>query len=143
MSDEEKSNAEESQKEEENPEPPLLVTNEQLVKGLSRIQRTAGKLTCSHALSISMFTNFAEIIDGSSYAFMALTMEETDPPVEDLGTELASYVNLEHLYLKQNGLRDIKTITNLKQLLTVNCSTNKIGSIKFLEEIGTDSLLFL
>jgi len=122
MSDEEKSNAEESQKEEENPEPPLLVTNEQLVKGLSRIQRTA---------------------DGSSYAFMALTMEETDPPVEDLGTELASYVNLEHLYLKQNGLRDIKTITNLKQLLTVNCSTNKIGSIKFLEEIGTDSLLFL
>lgn len=34
-------------------------------------------------------------------------------------------------------------ITNLKNLLTVNCSTNKIASIKFLEEIGTDSLLFL
>jgi len=43
MSDDEdqKSQAEQSVQEEENPEPPLLVKKEQITMGLSRIQRTA------------------------------------------------------------------------------------------------------
>ena len=71
-------------------------------------------------------------------------MEETDPPVEDLGNELQQYEHLQHLYLKQNGLRDISGIAHLNHLLTVNASTNAIGSIKFLEELGgSDRLQFL
>ena len=83
-------------------------------------------------------------VDGSSYAFAALTMEETDPPVEDLGNELQQYEHLQHLYLKQNGLRDISSIAHLHHLLTVNASTNAVGSIRFLEELGdSDRLQFL
>ena len=45
MSDPENDSAKGSQEEqeEENPEPPLMVTKDQLTKGLSRIQRTHGK----------------------------------------------------------------------------------------------------
>lgn len=76
-----------------------------------------------------------------SYAFSALTLEETDPVVEDLGDELVSYEHLQHLYLSKNGIRDIATIGGLPQLLTVNASTNAIGSIKFLEDLaGSDRL---
>lgn len=123
MSEENESAKGSQQEEEENPEPPLMVQKEQLTKGLSRIQRTH---------------------DGSSYAFAALTMEETDPPVEDLGNELQQYEHLQHLYLKQNGLRDIASIAHLHHLLTVNASQNAVASIKFLEELGgSDRLQFL
>jgi len=48
---------------------------------------------------------------------------------------------LQHLYLSKNGIRDLSSIAHLPQLLTVNASTNAIGSIKFLEEYaGTDRL---
>lgn len=71
-------------------------------------------------------------------------MEETDPPVEDLGAELQQYEHLQHLYLKQNGLRDLSSIAYLHHLLTVNASTNAVGSIKFLEQLGdSDRLQFL
>lgn len=71
-------------------------------------------------------------------------MEETDPPVEDLGTTLQQYEHLQHLQLSKNGLRDISTMAYLPHLLTVNVSTNAIGSIKFLEEYaGSDRLQFL
>ena len=45
MSDDEKSNAgsEAAKSEEEEPQPPVLVKKEQLVAGLSRIERTHGK----------------------------------------------------------------------------------------------------
>ena len=71
-------------------------------------------------------------------------MEETDPPVEDLLNELQQYEHLQHLQLSKNGIRDISTIAFLPHLLTVNCSTNAIRSIKFLEELaGSDKLNFL
>jgi Leucine-rich repeat (LRR) protein len=71
-------------------------------------------------------------------------MEETDPPVEDLGQELQNYEHLQHLNLSKNGIRDIASMAYLLHLLTVNVSTNAIGSIKFLEEIGsTERLQFL
>ena len=147
MSEDEKSQAEGSQQEEENPEPPLLVTKDQIVKGLSRIQRTHGK--SSAYLSVLTLDQIAQtpflLSDGSSYAFAALTMEETDPPVEDLGQELQSYEHLQHLYLSKNGIRDISSIAYLHHLLTINVNTNAVGSIKFLEELGgsEDRLQFL
>ena len=64
--------------------------------------------------------------------------------MEDLGQELQGYEHLQHLYLKQNGIRDISSMAYLQHLLTVNVSTNAIGSIKFLEELGgSDRLQFL
>ena len=75
---------------------------------------------------------------------MSLTLEETDPPVEDLGMELQNYEHLQHLNLSKNGIREISSMAYLLHLLTVNVSTNAIGSIKFLEEIGsTERLQFL
>jgi len=57
---------------------------------------------------------------------------------------LQSYEHLQHLNLSKNGLRELSSIAYLQHLLTVNASTNAIGSIKFLEELtGTDRLQFL
>ena len=72
-------------------------------------------------------------------------MEDTDDPkVGDLGDCLKQYEHLQHLYLKGNDLRDIETISYLSHLLTVNASTNSIGSIRFLEPLaGSDKLQFL
>lgn len=85
--------------------------------------------------------NFA---DGSSYAFVSLTIEEQDPPVEDMGQELQNYEHLQHLNLAKNGVRDISSMAYLLHLLTVNVSNNAIGSIKFLEELGgSERLQFL
>ena len=81
-------------------------------------------------------------IDGSSYAFTALTIEEKE--VEDFGSELQNYEHLQHLYWKTNAIRDIACIGHLPHLLTVDANTNAIGSIKFLEELGgSDHLQFL
>lgn len=101
-----------------------MVKPEQLTRGLSRIQRTH---------------------DGSSYAFAALTMEDTDEPkVGDLGDCLKQYEHLQHLYLKGNDLREIESISYLSHLLTVNASANSIGSIRFLEPLaGSEKLQFL
>ena len=64
--------------------------------------------------------------------------------MEDLGQELQNYEHLQHLNLSKNGLRDIASIAYLNHLLTVNVSTNAIGSIKFLEELAdSDRLQFL
>ena len=83
-------------------------------------------------------------IDGSSFAFAAMTMEETDPPVEDLGNNLMHYEHLQHLNFSKNGLRDISSIAALPYLLTVNVATNAVASIKFLEELGgSERLQFL
>ena len=73
-----------------------------------------------------------------------MTLEETDPPVEDLGSEINSYEHLQHLYLSKNGIRDLSSIAFLPMLLTVNASTNAIGNIKFLEDLtGPEQLQFL
>lgn len=72
---------------------------------------------------------------------MSLTIEEQDPPVEDMGTELQCYEHLQHLNLSKNGIRDISSMAYLLHLLTVNVSSNAIGSIKFLEDIGTSERL--
>lgn len=75
---------------------------------------------------------------------MELSLEEQDPPVEDLGQQLQPYEHLQHLNLSKNGIRDISTIAYLHHLLTVNASQNAIASIKFLEELAaTDRLQFL
>ena len=67
-------------------------------------------------------------VDGSSYAFAALTMEDTeDPKVGDLGDELRAYEHLQHLYMKGNDIRDIGSIAHLYHLLTVNFNTNSIS----------------
>ena len=87
---------------------------------------------------------FNVLLDGSSYAFAALTMEESDPPVTDLGDELQHYEHIQHLNLQKNSLRDIASMAFLPHLLTVNVSNNAIGSIKFLSELGdSDKLLFM
>ena len=79
-------------------------------------------------------------LDGSSYAFAALTLENTEEPkVGDLGDELRQFEHLQHLYLSNNDIRDIQSIAHLYHLLTVNCNTNSIGSIKFLEELSGDN----
>jgi Leucine-rich repeat (LRR) protein len=79
-------------------------------------------------------------VDGSSYAFAALTMEDTeDPKVGDLGDELRAYEHLQHLYMKGNDIRDIGSIAHLYHLLTVNFNTNSISSIRFFEELGGDN----
>ncbi len=84
------------------------------------------------------------MIDGSSYAFSTLTMEETDPAVTDLANELANYEHLQHLNLSKNAIKDIQTIGSLQELLSVNCSTNAVADIKFLLELaGSDRLQFL
>ena len=71
-------------------------------------------------------------------------MEETDPPVTDLGDELQNYEHIQHLNLQKNSLRDIASMAFLPHLLTVNVSNNAIGSIKFLSELkDSDKLLFL
>lgn len=81
-------------------------------------------------------------IDGSSYAFTALTIQETE--VTDLGTELQQYEHLQHLYLKQNQIQSIDSIGYLQHLLTVDANTNSVKSIKFLEELGgSENLQFL
>ena len=78
--------------------------------------------------------------DGTSYAFAALTLEDTeDPKVGDLGDELRNYEHLQHLYLKGNDIRSIESIAHLYHLLTVNCNTNSVSSIKFLEELSGDN----
>ncbi len=84
------------------------------------------------------------IVDGSSYAFAALTLEESDPPVTDMGEELQNYEHIQHLNLQKNSLRDIASMAFLPHLLTVNVSSNAIGSIKFLSELAdSDKLQFL
>ena len=83
-------------------------------------------------------------IDGSSYAFVSLSIEEQDPPVEDMAQELNQYEHLQHLNLSKNGVRDIQCMAYLLHLLTVNVSNNAIGSIEFLTSLaGTDRLQFL
>ena len=72
---------------------------------------------------------------------MSLTIEEQDPPVEDMGQELMNYEHLQHLNLSKNGIRDISSMAHLLHLLTVNVSSNAIGSIKFLEELGSSERL--
>lgn len=82
--------------------------------------------------------------DGSSYAFSTLTMEESDPPVTDLGNELANYEHLQHLHLSKNAIKEISSIGSLPELVTVNCSTNAVADIRFLLELkGSDRLAFL
>lgn len=120
MSEDEKSQEGSQVEEEENPEPPLLVTKEQITAGLSRIERTH---------------------DGTSFAFVALTIEESDPVVEDLGDFLSGYEHLRHLNLSKNGIRDISSMACLNHLLTVNCSNNAIGSIQFLEDLSANEKL--
>ena len=64
--------------------------------------------------------------------------------MEDMAQELQGYEHLQHLNLAKNGLRDISQMAHLLHLLTVNVSNNAIGSIKFLEELGSsDRLQFL
>ena len=71
-------------------------------------------------------------------------MEETDPPVEDMGMFLQNYEHLQHLNLSKNGLRDIASCAYLQHLLTVNVGTNAVTSLKFLEELGgSERLQFL
>ena len=83
-------------------------------------------------------------LDGTSYAFSTLTMEETDPAVDDLGEELQNYEHIQHLNLSKNGIKDISTMAFLTHLLTVNVSSNAIGDIKFLSELAdSDKLQFL
>ena len=72
---------------------------------------------------------------------MSLTIEEQDPPVEDMAQELMQYEHLQHLNLSKNGVRDISSMAYLLHLLTVNVSTNAIGSIKFMEELGSSERL--
>lgn len=69
-----------------------------------------------------------------------MTLEDTeDPKVGDLGDELRNYEHLQHLYLKGNDIRSIESIAHLYHLLTVNCNTNSVASIKFLEELSGDN----
>jgi len=68
---------------------------------------------------------------------------EGDDKFGDLGEYLKQYEHLQHLYLKGNDIRDIESISYLNHLLTVNCSSNNVGSIRFLEPIGTEKLQFL
>ena len=80
------------------------------------------------------------VADGTSYAFSALTLEDTEEPkIGDLGDELRQFEHLQHLYLKGNDIRKIDSIAHLYHLLTVNCNTNSIGDIKFLEELAGDN----
>ena len=69
-----------------------------------------------------------------------MTLEDTEEPkIGDLGDELRQFEHLQHLYLKGNDIRKIDSIAHLYHLLTVNCNTNNIGSIKFLEELAGDN----
>ena len=148
MSDDEKSNAgSEVQKSEEEDVPEaLIVTKDQLTKGLSRIERTHGKYRVKVIFQKkhNSHDTFSNCSDGSSYAFAALTLEETDPPVTDMGMELQNYEHIQHLNLRKNSLAEIDSMAFLTHLLTVNVSENRIASIKFLSELqDSDKLQFL
>ena len=143
MSDTENENKENQSQEEEEEvkqEPPHPATKEQIQAGLSSIQRIHGKSFIRFSWSLIHLPS----LDGSSYAFAALTIEESDPPIEDLGNLLQPYEHLQHLHLSKNGIRDIATIGYLPHLLTVNVGTNAVASIKFLQELAdSDRLQFL
>ena len=86
------------------------------------------------------YLTYVFCLDGTSYAFSALTLEDTEEPkVGDLGDELRQFEHLQHLYLKGNDIRKIDSIAHLYHLLTVNCNSNNIGDIKFLEELAGDN----
>ena len=73
-----------------------------------------------------------------------MTLEETDPPVTDMGMELQNYEHIQHMNVRKNKLTEIDSMAFLTHLLTVNVSENRIASIKFLSELqDSDKLQFL
>jgi len=69
-------------------------------------------------------------IDGSSYAYVKLDLEEKE--LEELGDSLRLYQHLRYLNLSKNSLKDIQEIVHLPLLLTCNASSNQIEDASFL-----------
>ena len=61
-------------------------------------------------------------IDGSSYAYVNLNLEEKE--LEELGDHLRLYHHLRFLNLSKNQLKNISELAYLPYLLTVNASEN-------------------
>jgi Leucine-rich repeat (LRR) protein len=80
------------------------------------------------------------LIDGSSYAFINLNLEEKE--LEELGDQLRLYQHLRYLSIAKNALKDITEVTYLPYLLTLNLSENQIEDISCLGN-SKDYLPFL
>jgi Leucine-rich repeat (LRR) protein len=59
---------------------------------------------------------------GDSYAYVNLNVEEKE--LEELGETLNGFPHLNYLNLSKNSLKDIKEVTCLPNLLTLNASAN-------------------
>ena len=69
--------------------PCLLPASSAETKSWEDSKRSKG-----HTVSPIALTHYLYDIDGSSYAFTLLKMENMSPPVEDLGQEMMSYEHL-------------------------------------------------
>ena len=109
---------------EEEVEPKIILTDAHIKEGLSKLYR---------------------IPDGSSFAFGNLSVEEKDPPIQELEdvnkkSELFGKCAIEkfrfvrNLKLNQNEIRSIDHIVALDYLLELQAKTNKIESIEFMGE---------
>jgi Leucine-rich repeat (LRR) protein len=115
MSDEQPEGAEQQ----EQAPPKNILKTEQIVAGLSMIDKTH---------------------DGSSYAFTNLIIDEKE--VEELGEGLRGYQHLRFLSLQKNQIKDVSEIIYLPYLLTLQGNENQIASIEFLTA-ARDSLHYL
>ena len=79
------------------PPPPKEIVGDDIAKGLSLIQRTAGKWTNIFKNLIKHFST-----DGSTYAFSKLALNEAE--FEELGDALQHYEHLRDINLSQNSL---------------------------------------
>ena len=104
---------------EEQQEPKNILTKEQIQEGLSMIAKTHGK---SPFYPLDDISNIHFVIDGSTYAYVTLNVEEKE--VEELGEHLRNYRNLRYLNFSKNSLKDVSEIVHIPYLLTLDINTN-------------------
>ncbi|CDW77484.1 leucine-rich repeat-containing protein 23 [Stylonychia lemnae] len=121
----------ENQEEQVPPEPKNILKAEQIAAGLSQVSKIHGKLKCP---------NKEYVIDGSSYAYVNLNLEEKE--LQELGDQLRLYQHLRFLNLSKNQLQDLSEVTYLPYLLTLNTSENQINDITFFRN-SPNSLQYL
>ena len=121
-----------SQKGEE--EPKVILVQEQIQKALSNLMKTPGKY---HPILTSL--------DGASYAYTYLNIEEPETPIQDLVDvndssankgicALEKYQYLRVLNLNKNAFTNIDKVKSLDFLFELSAAGNQIADVSFLGE---------
>ena len=84
----------------------------------------------SNAQQVSLLWARHLRIDGRSYAYSTLTLEEKE--IQELADVLVPYKHLSHVKLNQNDIRDVSSLAELPYLLTLEAKTNSVKSLDFL-----------